>query len=238
MAWRRWNRGRVLAFILLLVVLVPTVFIGGKEYARLFHVFGAVGEESDDGEEEVRRPVVNPAEQARSVAAVETARGSWTVGPIVQKNSASASAYYEATIIDAGGREVFKLKLNPAGVPFQEKRPATSGPALSEAELRIALPKILSQLVVTVSSGGEEDEGSGVGLAYNGATVARIRLTAGRQQSENRQPESNREQRSWWNLSERQMNWTGWAATILLVLSLLYWPLKRLRFFVPRRLQK
>lgn len=238
--WKSWKRGKVLAYLVLLALAVPTLWVGGREYIKLFNVLDTPGKERDKerGEERpVKEVLIDLAETARIRAVVDRDRADWRLGDMVRKGEpGTASAFYEASVVNSSGQEVFRLKISSAGVPFSGDRGRASAPAVDEDHLKGLMPSVLNSLVTgEVRATGKERQGREVGLRYNGTEVAVVKVASGKHMVETRKPKQEKGKRLGWLFDEEQMRWTGWVATAALFLSVLHWPLKRMRFFAPER---
>ena len=48
MEWHRRKLGKALSYLVLLAIAVPTLWVGGREYIKLFNIFDTPGKEQDE----------------------------------------------------------------------------------------------------------------------------------------------------------------------------------------------
>lgn len=211
---------------------LPTLWLGGKEYAKLFRFLEAGNREKAVKQPPAKQAVANEASLSAVKALVDADRTNWRIGTLVQKGR-QESITHEASIVNASGGEVFKLKLSGVGVPFSSGKPSPNdAPPLSEDEVRRLLPGIISELgvgrIFATGKGGKDRE---VALTYDGREVAQVKIAAEKRAVAAKKPPTDKKAKAEGGLfDEKQMPWSGWLTYALLLLSILYWPLKRLRF--------
>ncbi|MBI4317733.1 MAG: hypothetical protein HY675_04525 [Chloroflexi bacterium] len=224
MARPDWTFGKVLAYAALLAVIIPTAMALGRDYVKLLGYPNVPAKERKDERPPAKQAVVNTIQLARVQDTVNVDRSDWRTGDLSRKYTKDGSTYYEASVSNASGREVFKLKIDGAGVPFSGGNPPPRRLVVTEEEMRELLPGVVSSLTIggvrTAGKGGNDRE---VSLTLGGVEVARLKIDGAKQTVDTKKTK-----RQGWLFDEKQMRWTGWATVAALVLSFIYTPLKRL----------
>jgi len=221
------SKGNLPARLVDLTLLLVILLVGWVVVREVFHIGGA---EREGREESFKVPV--------AITELELGQAQWRVGDV---SLAKQGTIYEAHIVDAAGRGLFKLKVDATSGELlgkgQKPLAQSTASVLSATEIKASLEAVLGQL----SPGEAQRKGKKpfyeVPLTYQGQEVARIKVDASSHQVIGEEPtrgkgpgeeakKGGRPQKGK-IIPKNLVVPLGWGSTLIMVVSSLYYSWKR-----------
>lgn len=209
----RWLTKRGIDLILVTVIVVVAWIVN----AEILHLGG------------VQLPKQGETRLALRLTPTDLGIGQWQIGAIRLKEN---EGVYEATIVDAEARELFKLKLDAAtGQPQEKERFTSTISPLSLDEIRQRVVALLARLTVGEVTRKQSEPFAQATLLYEGRTIARIKVDPATGRPINpvnpQKPEGGPPEKKVKLVAENLVTPLGWGAAILSVVVTLYYSWKR-----------